>query len=128
MNFSQSSRLATIVSSVRGTSVSTFGHASLNPSLLGTGPSRHASALYRKFSVCTKVSDEHKSAQDTNLNPNLESLLLSTKHHTGTVVDKDTKEQEPGPLHGIRVLDLTRVLGKVLLFHFVFKDRKKGKN
>lgn len=41
-------------------------------------------------------------------------------------MDKATDKQEPGPLHGIRVLDLTRVLGKVLRFLFVFKDRKKG--
>ncbi|KAF9382589.1 hypothetical protein CPB97_007050 [Podila verticillata] len=110
MNFSQSSRLTTIVSTVRRTSVSTFGHVSSKPSLLGTGSSRHASCLYRNFSTCTKVSEEHKSVQDTDVNPNLESLLLSTKHQTGPVVDKATDKQEPGPLHGIRVLDLTRVL------------------
>ncbi|KAF9389781.1 hypothetical protein CPC16_005569 [Podila verticillata] len=112
MNFSQSSRLATIVSTVRRTSVSTLVHVSSKPSLLEKGSSRHASCLYRNFSICTKVSEEHRSVQDTNLNnPNLESLLLSTKHQTGPVVDKATDEQEPGPLHGIRVLDLTRVLG-----------------
>ncbi|KAF9283997.1 hypothetical protein BGZ68_004961 [Mortierella alpina] len=112
MALNQSRRLSTLV---RGRSTNWSAVHPISPS--GTTAASAAAkqavvrtplparnTITRVFSACSGNWDQQRREADT-----LESLL-SQSQHVQAEKCTDSKVPEPGPLHGIRVLDLTRVL------------------
>jgi hypothetical protein len=82
--------------------------------------------LRRAFSTQVPSLDQkHATPSTTSVaNETIESLFSKSLHNQESVSQATQEEKkkvaEPGPLDGIRVLDLTRVLGRILFSFFVF--------
>lgn len=81
--------------------------------------------LRRAFSTQVPSQDQKYATSPATTttpvaNDTIESLLSKSLHDQGSEAAKKEKKAEPGPLDGIRVLDLTRVLGMSLSVWLLF--------